>query len=178
MKKEFLESFKSKELSPERFTVVVEIQKGSKNKYEYDVETGFLRLDRILYTSTHYPHNYGFIPLTLSDDGDPLDVLIISSEPILPLASVECRPIGVLEMVDDGERDYKILAVCLTDPFYNIYNDISELPAHLSDEIKHFFTVYKALENKNTNIGKPKGREDAKRIIAESIEAYKKAKKK
>ncbi len=178
MNKEFLESFKSKELSPERFTAVVEIQKGSKNKYEYDVETGFLRLDRILYTSTHYPHNYGFIPLTLSDDGDPLDVLIISSEPILPLASVECRPIGVLEMVDDGERDYKILAVCLTDPFYNIYNDISELPAHLSDEIKHFFTVYKALENKNTNIGNPKGCEDAKKIIAESIEAYKKAKKK
>lgn len=173
--KERFECFKNKELSEEKFTAIVEISKGSKNKYEFDMETGFLRLDRILYTSTHYPHNYGFIPLTLSDDGDPLDVLIISSEEILPWSTVECRPIGVLEMVDNGEFDYKIMAVCLHDPFYNQIKDISELQEHVSDEIKHFFQVYKSLENKYTEIREIENAQKAKEVIKKCIEAYKKA---
>ena len=168
-------NFRKKPLKPNSFFAICEIEKCSKNKYEFDLETGFLKLDRILYTSTHYPHNYGFIPLTLSDDGDPLDVLIISSEPILPLSIVECRPIGVLEMVDGGKKDYKIMAVCKKDPFYNQYNDISELPSHVADEIKHFFKVYKSLENKSTDIGDLEGHEKAEKVVEMSIEAYEKS---
>lgn len=172
MKNILYENFKNKTLCEDQFTVIIEISKGSKNKYEYDLETGYLKLDRILYTSTHYPHNYGFVPLTLSQDGDPLDVLVISSEEMVPLSTVECKPIGVLEMIDDGEIDYKVMAVCLGDPFYNNFNDISELPQHISDEIKHFFSVYKLLENKNTSIGEISGRERARKVIRECIDAY------
>lgn len=168
-------NFRKKPLNPNSFYAICEIQKGSKNKYEFDLDTGFLKLDRILYTSTHYPHNYGFIPLTLSDDGDPLDVLIISSEPMNPLSIVECKPIGVLEMIDDGEKDYKIMAVCKNDPFYNQYKDIKELPIHVSDEIKHFFKVYKSLENKSTNIGDLEGHEKAEKVIQNAIDAYEKS---
>ena len=164
MKDSLFEKFKNKELNVDKFTAIVEISKGSKNKYEYDRETGLLKLDRILYTSTHYPHNYGFIPLTLDDDGDPLDVLIISSEPIVPLSTVECKAIG-----------YKLMAVCLNDPFYNNFNDISELPNHISDEIQHFFQVYKLLENKSTKIGNMIGKEFASEVIKKCVEQYKKS---
>ena len=173
-----LENFKNKTLNENEFSVLIEIEKGSKNKYEYDLETGFLRLDRILYTSTHYPHNYGFIPLTLADDGDPLDVLVISSESILPLSIVKCKPIGVLEMIDGNKLDYKIMAVCLNDPFYKDFDDISDLPEHMSEEIRHFFKVYKTLEhNKNTDVGFLRGKERAQEIIKDCIEAYKRESK-
>ena len=175
MKDSLFEKFKNKELNVDKFTAIVEISKGSKNKYEYDRETGLLKLDRILYTSTHYPHNYGFIPLTLDDDGDPLDVLIISSEPIVPLSTVECKAIGVLEMIDGGLIDYKLMAVCLNDPFYNNFNYISELPNHISDEIQHFFQVYKLLENKSTKIGNMIGKEFASEVIKKCVEQYKKS---
>ena len=160
-------------VTPNEFVACIEIPAGSKNKYELDKQTGALILDRILYTSTHYPQNYGFIPHTLSEDGDPLDVLVISSEPIMPLALTLAYPIGILEMDDTGELDEKILAICAHDPLYNSYKDIIELPAHVSDEIRHFFTVYKELEyGKHTQVKEIKGRDAAKEVIAKDIEAY------
>ncbi len=163
---------KKERITPESFQACIEISKGSKNKYEFDKETGYLRLDRILYTSTHYPHNYGFIPRTLADDGDPLDVLVICSETIVPLALVECRPIGVLEMTDNGQGDEKIIAVCPHDPMYANYFNIDELPQHVIDEISHFFRVYKELENKETIINEDHGPKKAKAIIQKCIDQY------
>ena len=159
-------------MQPEDFWAVIEIQKGSKNKYELDKETGALRLDRILYTSTHYPANYGLLPLTLAEDGDPLDVLVLCSEPILPMSIVRCYPIGVIIMTDDGERDEKILAIPFEDPAYREFSDIAELPVHISEEMRHFFAVYKGLEGKYTVIGDAKGPEKAIEIIRESMRKY------
>ena len=159
-------------VSPERFTAVIEIKKGGKNKYELDKQTGMLRLDRVLYTSTHYPANYGFIPHTYGDDGDPLDVLVLCSEAIEPMTLVQCRPIGVFEMRDGEELDEKIIAVPLGDPNYNFMFDISQLPDHLLTEIRHFFTVYKELESHKTIVSCAENREEAIRIIARSIHAY------
>lgn len=162
-----------KRIAPEEFLTYVEISKGMKNKYELDKETGLLRLDRILYTSTHYPQNYGFIPRTLSEDHDPLDVLLIMSEPILPMTLVRSRPIGMVEMIDQGLRDVKILAVCPDDPFYKDYTDIDQLPKHLTDEIQFFFETYKVLEGKETAVPGTKGRDEALKVIAHDIKAYK-----
>ena len=125
-------------ITPDRFMAVIEIKRGGKNKYEMDKATGMLRLDRVLYTSTHYPANYGFIPRTYADDGDPLDVLVLCSEAIEPMTLVECRPIGMFEMNDGDARDEKIIAVPLGDPNYNYMFDISQLPEHLLDEIISF----------------------------------------
>ena len=135
----------SSRIQPEDFIAVVEIEKGSKQKYEMDKKTGLLRLDRILYTSTHYPANYGFIPHTLADDGDPLDVLILCSESLIPMCLVECYPIGVIIMNDGGDVDEKIIAIPITDPNYNTYKNISDLPVHVFEEMRHFFQVYKQL---------------------------------
>ncbi len=159
-------------ITPERFMAVIEIKKGGKNKYEMDKETGMLRLDRVLYTSTHYPANYGFIPRTYADDGDPLDVLVLCSESIEPMTLVQCRPIGMFEMNDGDSRDEKIIAVPLGDPNYNYMFDISQLPEHLLDEIRHFFTVYKELENRKTVVSKPQNREVANHVIIECINNY------
>ena len=139
-------------ISPEEFIAVIEISKGSKKKYELDKETGFIVLDRILYTSTHYPANYGFIPRTYGDDKDPLDVLVLCSEPLEPLTLVKCYPIGVMKMIDNGMGDEKIIAIPYDDPTYNNYTDISDLPSHIFEEIKHFFKVYKDLEGKETQV--------------------------
>lgn len=165
------------DISPSRikandFIAVVEIEKGSKNKYELDKETGSIILDRILYTSTHYPANYGLIPRTLADDGDPLDVLILCSENIHPLSLVRCYPIGVITMLDSGKMDEKIIAIPFNDPNYNTYHDISELPAHVFDEMKHFFSVYKNLESKETVVNDVMGREEANKIIEECLGRY------
>ena len=119
-----------KRIKKNRFYAVIEISKGGKNKYELDKETGMLKLDRVLFTSTHYPANYGFIPRTYANDNDPLDVLVLCSEEILPMTIVECSPIGVLIMEDGGSRDEKIIAVPVNDPNYNCYKDIDELPSH------------------------------------------------
>ena len=126
-------------MQPEDFLVVIEIEKGSKNKYELDKQTGALRLDRILYTSTHYPANYGFIPRTYADDGDPLDVLVLCSEPIRPMSLVRVYPVGYFTMRDNGAMDDKILAIPFGDPMFNGYSALSDLPAHVSNEISHFF---------------------------------------
>ena len=167
------------DISPERITrkdfeAVIEISKGSKMKYELDKETGLLKLDRVLHTSTHYPANYGFIPRTYADDNDPLDVLVLCSEKIEPLALVRCYPIGVISMVDGGHADDKIIAIPFGDPTYNEYKDISQLPKHSFDEMTHFFKVYKMLENKDTAINEAQGALAAVDIIEDAIENYKK----
>jgi inorganic pyrophosphatase len=156
------------------FISVVEITKGGKNKYELDKETGMLRLDRVLYTSTHYPANYGFIPRTYAEDNDPLDVLVLCEENIDPMTLVECYPIGVLIMIDNEQRDEKIIAVAKKDPFLNVYQDIKDIPAHISSEIKHFFEVYKQLEHRETVVEEILGRKEAEEIIEKSIENYRK----
>lgn len=159
-------------IRPDTFTAVVEISKGDKNKYELDKETGLLRLDRVLYTSTHYPANYGFIPRTYADDADPLDVLVLCQEAILPMTLVECRPIGVMRMVDNASRDEKIIAVPIHDPSMEEYQDIDELPLHTLEEMQHFFEVYKTLENKVTVVRSFGSADEARRLIARSIRAY------
>ena len=159
-------------ISPEDFLAVIEIKKGSKKKYERDKETGFIILDRILYTSTHYPANYGFIPRTYADDGDPLDVLVLTSEEIDPLVLVHCYPIGVIKMIDNGKNDEKIIAIPFEDPSYNAYADISDLPPHIFEEMRHFFSVYKQLEGKATAVDEVQGRDAAVEIIRHCIENY------
>ncbi|NLN81726.1 MAG: inorganic diphosphatase [Clostridiales bacterium] len=159
-------------IQPEDFTAVIEIPKGGKNKYEMDKDTGLLRLDRVLYTATHYPANYGFIPRTYADDGDPLDVLVMCQESIVPMTLVQCFPIGVIKMSDDKGLDEKIIAVPFRDPSLSCYNDISELPAHTFDEIQHFFSVYKSLEGKETVIKEVLGRNEAVKAIRHCIDEY------
>ena len=161
-----------KRIAPDDFMAVIEIKKGSKKKYELDKETGLLMLDRILYTSTHYPANYGFIPRTYGDDGDPLDVVVISSESIDPMTLVRCYPIGVITMKDSGKFDEKIISIPFNDPNYKDYKDISELPKHLFDEMRHFFSVYKSLEGKETVVDEIQNREKAIEIIKASIDNY------
>lgn len=161
-------------ITPEAFYSVVEIEKGSKIKYELDKETGLLVMDRILYTSTHYPANYGFIPRTYAADNDPLDVLVFCSETLVPLSLVNCYPLGMLSMTDGEDRDEKIIAVPFKDPVYNSYKDISDLPTHIFSEISHFFSVYKALEGKSTSVDAMHNADVAKEMIAQYIESYKK----
>ncbi len=161
-----------KRITPTEFMAVIEISKGSKIKYELDKETGCLLMDRILYTSTHYPANYGFIPRTYADDGDPLDVLVVCSETIAPLTLVQCYPIGVIRMIDNGRNDDKIIAIPKHDPNYNTYKDISELPKHIFDEMVHFFKVYKELENKTTAVDEIENNESAISIITKDIDSY------
>ena len=164
----------SSRITPEEFIAVIEISKASKQKYELDKKTGLLRLDRILYTSTHYPANYGFIPHTLAQDNDPLDVLILCSESLIPMSLVKCYPIGVIIMNDNGALDEKIKAIPETDPNYNTYKSIHDLPKHIFDEMRHFFSVYKQLENKQTSVDVELDKDEAIKIIKESMESYKK----
>ena len=167
------------DINPDRihaddFVAVVEISKGSKKKFELDKETGLIILDRILYTSTHYPANYGFIPRTYGDDMDPLDVLVLCSEPIEPMSLVRCYPIGVMNMIDNGMGDEKIIAIPFNDPTYNLYQNISELPPHIFNEMKHFFSVYKELEHKETAVNEFGGPKEALDIIEHCLENYQK----
>lgn len=159
-------------ISSNDFSAVIEIPKGSNCKYELDKYTGLLRLDRVLYTSTHYPANYGFIPRTYADDGDPLDVLVLCAESIHPLTLVRVFPIGVMRMIDGGATDDKIIAIPFSDPSYNKIRSIDELPAHIFDEIMHFFSVYKQLENKQTAVKELFDYQEAIEIIDAAINAY------
>ncbi len=163
-----------KRIKPEDFMCVIEISKGSKKKYELDKETGYIMLDRILYTSTRYPANYGFIPRTYGDDNDPLDVLLLCSEKLEPMTLVRAYPIGVITMIDNGRNDEKIIAIPFSDSNYNCYNDIDNLPKHIFDEMRHFFEVYKNLENKETAVDDVANRDAALKVIADAIENYKK----
>ena len=161
-----------KRITAEDFICVVEISKGSKKKYELDKETGFIMLDRILYTSTHYPANYGFIPRTYGDDKDPLDVLLLCSEPLEPLCLVRAYPIGVISMIDNGRNDEKIIAIPFNDPTYNQYTNIDQLPNHIFEEMRHFFSVYKNLENKTTAVNEVSDRNEAISVIKNAIDSY------
>lgn len=161
-------------IAADDFMAVIEIAKGSKNKYELDKETGLLMLDRILYTSTHYPANYGFIPRTYGDDKDPLDVLVICAESVKPFTLVRAYPIGVIKMLDNGAHDEKIIAIPFGDPNYNMYKEIEELPQHVFQEMTHFFSVYKNLEGKDTKVESICGRAEAIEVINAAIENYKK----
>jgi inorganic pyrophosphatase len=159
-------------ITPQRFIAVIEISKGSKKKYELDKETGLIILDRILFTSTHYPANYGFIPRTFAGDNDPLDVLVLCQEDIEPMSLVECFPIGVIKMIDQDQVDEKIVCIPFGDPSYSDYHNIEELPKHIIDEMSHFFEVYKELEGKHTFIQNIGGREKAEQVISKCIQAY------
>ena len=161
-----------KRITSEDFICVIEITKNSKKKYELDKETGLIILDRILYTSTHYPANYGFIPRTYGDDNDPLDVLLLCSEPLEPMSLVRAYPIGVISMIDNGRNDEKIIAIPFNDPNYNMYKNIDDLPSHIFEEMRHFFQVYKNLENKETAVNEVSGRNDAIKVIENAIANY------
>ena len=161
-----------KRIKPDDFIAVVDIPMGSKKKYELDKETGYIILDRILHTSTHYPANYGFIPRTYGDDNDPLDVLLLCSEVLEPLTLVRAYPIGVIKMIDNGRSDEKIIAIPFNDPTYNNYKDINQLPKHIFDEMRHFFEVYKNLEHKTTAVDEVKDKDEAIKIISFALENY------
>jgi inorganic pyrophosphatase len=154
------------------FPVVIEVPKGSKNKYELDKETGLLRLDRVLYSAVHYPADYGFIPRTFCDDGDPLDALVISQEPVHPLTLVEARAIGVMRMRDEKGINDKIVAVSVRDPAFADYTDKAQLPSHMLREIRRFFQDYKVLEHKQVVVEDLLGVPDALRIIREALDLY------
>jgi inorganic pyrophosphatase len=157
---------------PETVNAVIEIPKGSRAKYELDKETGMLKLDRVLYSSVYYPANYGFIPRTYCDDNDPLDILVISQIEMQPLCLVEARVIGVMRMLDQGEADDKLIAVCANDMSVNHIKDISELPPHFIEELRHFFEEYKKLEQKVVKIEDFQGERLAKKILGHAIKDY------
>ena len=156
----------------ESFNVVIEIPRGSKVKYEIDKPTGLLRVDRILYSSVMYPANYGFIPRSYCEDGDPLDVLVLGSEAVHPLSIMEARAIGVMHMLDEGAADDKIIAVHIHDPAFREYTDLEQLPRHTFREIQRFFEDYKALENKTVEVEGFKGVERAREVVVQSFVDY------
>ncbi|PSC67500.1 soluble inorganic pyrophosphatase [Micractinium conductrix] len=158
--------------APDLVNAVIEIPRGSKVKYELDKKTGLLYVDRVLYSSVVYPHNYGFIPRTYCPDHDPLDVLVLMQEPCAPFSFLRCKPIGVMEMMDQGEQDDKIIAVHADDPEFRDFNDISELPQHRLQEIRRFFEDYKKNENKEVVVNDFLGREEALRITKEAMDSY------
>jgi inorganic pyrophosphatase len=158
--------------APDTFNVVIEVPQGSKVKYELKKETGSLMVDRVLYSSVIYPWNYGFIPQTLAEDDDPLDAIILMQAPVAPLALLEVRPIGMLNMVDEGENDENIICVLVDDPHFNSYTSVTELPDHIWKEMEQFFDTYKELEVKETSVHGVVGPEEAKKIVQESITRY------
>ena len=159
---------------PEVVNAIIEIPKGSKVKYEMDKETGMIRLDRFLFSAMHYPGDYGFIPQTHWDDGDPLDIIILTGEPVYPGTLVTAKVIGVLHMTDQGESDDKIIAVYEKDPRYKKINSITDLQPHFLEEIKHFFETYKELEQKEVKVLSIKGKEDAHKALKKGVELYRK----
>lgn len=158
---------------PEVVTVVVEIPKGSRNKYEYDKEKEALALDRVLFSPFHYPAEYGFIPQTLWEDGDPFDALVIMDQPTFPGCIIEAKPIGIMRMIDQGDSDDKLLTVPTEDPRFKDINDISQLPEHYLKEIIHFFTEYKTLEGKEVQVTGWEDNKAAKEAVIHAIELYK-----
>jgi inorganic pyrophosphatase len=160
--------------APQQVNALIEIPQGSRTKYEIDKETGLLKLDRVIYSSFHYPVNYGFIPQTLGDDGDPLDILVLCSQPIQSLCLVQATVIGNMQMIDSGEKDDKIIAVATKDPSVNHISSIDEMPKHFILELRNYFEQYKVLENKQVHIEDFQNKEVAYQIISEAIVYYKK----
>ena len=158
----------------QELNAIVEIPLNSRLKYEIDKESGLLKLDRTLFSSVNYPANYGFVPQTLADDGDPLDILILGHEPLYPLTLLEARPIGIMNMVDQGEQDYKIIAVPAKDPEFKQVKDLADIAPHLAKKIKRFFEEYKNLENKVVSVQDLQPLKDALPVIEEAIAAYQK----
>ena len=157
---------------PDQVTAVIEIPTNERNKYELDKEIGMFRLDRVLYSAVHYPGDYGFIPRTLGDDGDPLDILVLMQEPVEPLTIVRARALGGLRMTDDKGGDDKIVAVCIDDPAVAHYTAITELPPHVMRELERFFRDYKMLENKMSEVGELYDQAEALAVIQRSRDAY------
>jgi len=157
----------------EVFTMIVEIPKGSRNKYEVDHDTGDIYLDRTLFTATRYPADYGFIPDTLAEDGDPLDAMALVSEPTFPGCHIRVRPIGLFLMEDQGHPDHKVMAVPVREPVWGNVNSLDDLPPHMLNEIEHFFTVYKTLEEKKTAALGWFGIDDTLEIIQAARDSYK-----
>lgn len=162
--------------APNEFSAIIEVPKGSKNKYELDKESGLIKVDRVLFSAVHYPANYGFIPQTYCEDNDPLDVLVLGQEPVYPMSIMTAIPIGVMKMKDEGEADDKIIAVHAHDPEYCDYKSIKDLPQHRIAEVRRFFEDYKKLEKKVVIVEDFLDAEDAKRVLLESMELYEKNK--
>ena len=159
--------------APEIINAIIEIPKNSSMKYELDKESGLLRLDRVLYSSVHYPMNYGLVPQTYFDDGDPLDILVMCSMDIVPLCIVEARVIGIMHMEDENGKDDKIISVADHDPAFSHINDVVDLPKHTLNELKNFFEFYKLLENKVVKVGELMGKQKAQECVTKSIQMYK-----
>ncbi len=159
---------------PEEINVIVEINKGSKNKYELDKETGLIMLDRVMHTSQDYPFDYGFVPQTHWHDGDPLDVVVLTTYPLVPGLLLVARPVAVLDMIDDGESDAKIIAVPVKDPRFKNIKDLSDINPHTLEEIKHFFETYKQIQKKEVSIPTVRGVKEALAVVLEGVELYKK----
>jgi inorganic pyrophosphatase len=160
------------EHAAEYFNVVIEIPRGSKVKYELDKPTGLLRVDRILYSSVIYPANYGFIPRSYCGDGDPLDVLVLGNEPVVPLSIMQARAIGFLRMLDEGQEDDKVIAVHTHDPGFNEILDLKQLPGHMFREIKRFFEEYKVLEDKEVVVENIHGADRALEVVLDALKLY------
>ena len=158
----------------ETFPVVIEVPMGSKNKYELDKESGLLKLDRVLFSAVHYPANYGFIPRSFCDDGDPLDALVLGQEAVVPLCIMHARAIGVMRMRDDKGIDDKIISVNVNDPLYAEYTTLEDLPEHKLLEIQRFFEDYKALEHKEVVVEGMRARDEALDILRDSLVMYRK----
>lgn len=161
------------EQAPRVVNAIIEIPQGSRCKYEIDKASGLLKLDRVIYSSFYYPCNYGFIPRTYGDDKDPLDILVLTTLPVVPLTLMEAKIIGVMQMIDSGDADDKIIAVAAHDPGINHYNNIEELPKHFFDELRHFFEEYKTLENKAVSVNEFQDKARALQIVDEAIKLYK-----
>ena len=161
------------EKAPRIINAIIEIPQGSRCKYEIDKESGLLKLDRVIYSSFYYPVNYGFIPQTYGDDKDPLDILVITSLPVQPLTLMEAKVIGVMQMIDNGDADDKIISVANHDPAVNHYNNIEELPQHFFEELKHFFEEYKTLERKTVTVEEFGDKAKALDVITDGINLYK-----
>lgn len=157
---------------PDVVYAVVEVPKGNRNKYEYSKRAGVIKLDRVLYSPLHYPGDYGFIPQTFFEDGDPLDILVMMNEPTFPGCVIEARPVGMFKMIDKGEPDYKVLAVPNTDPNFDEYNTLDDLPTHFPKEVAHFFMVYKELQGTTVTSEGWTGLEETKRTIKLSMKLY------
>ncbi len=158
--------------TPEEMNVIVEIPKFSKNKYEIDKETGIIALDRVMHSAQDYPFDYGFVPQTLFDDGDALDVVLITTYPLAPGILVKARPVAIMEMIDGGDRDDKVIAVPVDDPRMDDIKDIGDLNSHFQKEMSHFFETYKKVQNKEVTIGKWHGAKEAKEAFTKSCEVY------